>query len=76
MILHGKPVQERVLAEVKAGVEKFKAARGITPTLAVVLVGGDPASHVYVGHKRRAADVVSRDRSASVGDRTEEGARG
>ncbi len=58
MILHGKPVQERVLAEVKAGVEKFKAARGVTPTLAVVLIGGDPASHVYVGHKRRAADAV------------------
>jgi methylenetetrahydrofolate dehydrogenase (NADP+)/methenyltetrahydrofolate cyclohydrolase len=58
MILHGKPVQERVLAEVKAGVDKFKAARGVTPTLAVVLIGGDPASHVYVGHKRRAADAV------------------
>jgi methylenetetrahydrofolate dehydrogenase (NADP+) / methenyltetrahydrofolate cyclohydrolase len=58
VILHGKPVQERVLAEVKAGVEKFKAARGVTPTLAVVLIGGDPASHIYVGHKRRAADAV------------------
>jgi methylenetetrahydrofolate dehydrogenase (NADP+)/methenyltetrahydrofolate cyclohydrolase len=64
MILHGKPVQERVLAEVKAGVERFKAAGGVTPTLAVVLIGGDPASHVYVGHKRRAADavgIISRD---------------
>jgi len=58
MILHGKPVQERVLADVKAGVAKLKAARGVTPTLAVVLVGGDPASQVYVGHKRRAADSV------------------
>ena len=58
MILHGKPVQERVLAEVKVGVDKLKAARGVTPTLAVVLIGGDPASHVYVGHKRRAADAV------------------
>ena len=58
VILHGKPVQERVLAEVKAGVDKLKAARGVTPALAVVLIGGDPASHVYVGHKRRAADAV------------------
>jgi methylenetetrahydrofolate dehydrogenase (NADP+)/methenyltetrahydrofolate cyclohydrolase len=58
VILHGKPVQERVLAEVKAGVDALRAARGVTPTLAVVLVGGDPASHVYVGHKRRAADAV------------------
>ena len=58
MILHGKPVQERVLAEVKAGVDRLRAARGVTPGLAVVLVGDDPASQVYVGHKKRAADTV------------------
>ena len=58
MILHGKPVQERVLADVKAGVAKFKSAHGVTPTLAVVLVGGDPASQIYVGHKKRGADAV------------------
>jgi methylenetetrahydrofolate dehydrogenase (NADP+) / methenyltetrahydrofolate cyclohydrolase len=58
VILHGKPVQERVLADVKAGVEKLKSARGVTPTLAVVLVGGDPASQIYVGHKKRGADAV------------------
>jgi methylenetetrahydrofolate dehydrogenase (NADP+) / methenyltetrahydrofolate cyclohydrolase len=58
LILHGKPVQERVLAEVKAGVARLQAARGVTPTLAVVLIGGDAASQVYVQHKKRAADVV------------------
>jgi len=58
VILHGKPVQERVLANVKAGVEKLKSTHGVTPTLAVVLVGGDPASQVYVGHKKRGADAV------------------
>jgi methylenetetrahydrofolate dehydrogenase (NADP+)/methenyltetrahydrofolate cyclohydrolase len=58
VILHGKPVQERVLADVKAGVEKLRSARGVTPTLAVVLVGTDPASQVYVGHKKRGADAV------------------
>jgi methylenetetrahydrofolate dehydrogenase (NADP+)/methenyltetrahydrofolate cyclohydrolase len=58
VILHGKPVQERVLAEVKAGVDRLRAARGVTPGLAVVLVGDDPASQVYVGHKKRAADTV------------------
>lgn len=58
VILHGKPVQERVLADVKVGVEKLKRAHGVTPTLAVVLVGGDPASQIYVGHKKRAADAV------------------
>jgi methylenetetrahydrofolate dehydrogenase (NADP+)/methenyltetrahydrofolate cyclohydrolase len=58
VILHGKPVQERVLADVKVGVEKLKRAHGVTPTLAVVLVGGDPASQIYVGHKKRGADAV------------------
>jgi methylenetetrahydrofolate dehydrogenase (NADP+)/methenyltetrahydrofolate cyclohydrolase len=58
VILHGKPVQERVLAEVKAGVDRLRAARGVTPGLAVVLVGDDPASQIYVGHKKRAADAV------------------
>jgi methylenetetrahydrofolate dehydrogenase (NADP+)/methenyltetrahydrofolate cyclohydrolase len=58
VILHGRPVQERVLADVKAGVEKLKSTRGVTPTLAVVLVGTDQASQVYVGYKKRAADAV------------------
>lgn len=58
MILHGKPVQDRVLADVKAGVERLRSARGVVPTLAVVLVGEDPASQVYVRGKKRAADTV------------------
>ena len=58
MILHGKPVQERVLAEVKAGTDRLKQARGVTPTLAVVLIGGDAASQIYVRNKKRAADGI------------------
>ena len=58
MILHGKPVQERVLADVKAGVERLRQARGVTPTLGVVLIGEDPASQIYVRGKKRAADSV------------------
>ncbi len=58
MILSGKPVQERVLAEVKAGVARLVAARGVTPTLGVVLVGDDPGSQIYVRNKKRAADSV------------------
>jgi len=58
VILHGKPVQERVLAEVKAGVDRLKQARGVTPTLGVVLIGEDPASQIYVRNKKRAADSV------------------
>ena len=58
MILHGKPVAEKVLGDVRAGVERLKAASGVTPTLAVVLIGDDPASQVYVRNKKRAADSV------------------
>jgi len=58
VILHGKPVQERVLAEVKAGVDRLRATRDVTPTLAMVLIGEDPASQVYVRGKKRAADSV------------------
>jgi len=58
VILHGKPVQERVLADVKAGVERLQQARGVTPTLGVVLIGEDPASQIYVRGKKRAADSV------------------
>jgi methylenetetrahydrofolate dehydrogenase (NADP+)/methenyltetrahydrofolate cyclohydrolase len=58
VILQGKPVQERVLADVRAGVERLRAARGVTPVLAVVLVGEDPASQIYVRNKKRAADTV------------------
>jgi methylenetetrahydrofolate dehydrogenase (NADP+)/methenyltetrahydrofolate cyclohydrolase len=64
VILHGKPVQERVLADVKTGVERLKQTRGVTPTLGVVLIGEDPASQVYVRAKKRAADsvgIVTRD---------------
>jgi methylenetetrahydrofolate dehydrogenase (NADP+)/methenyltetrahydrofolate cyclohydrolase len=58
LILHGKPVAEKVLGETRAGVERFKATSGVTPTLAVVLIGDDPASQVYVRNKKRAADSV------------------
>jgi methylenetetrahydrofolate dehydrogenase (NADP+) / methenyltetrahydrofolate cyclohydrolase len=57
-ILEGKPVAAKVLAEVKAGVAALAARTGVHPTLAVVLVGEDPASQIYVRNKKRAADEV------------------
>jgi methylenetetrahydrofolate dehydrogenase (NADP+)/methenyltetrahydrofolate cyclohydrolase len=50
-ILHGKPYAEAIRAEVAAGVERLKSERGVTPGLAVVLVGEDPASAIYVRSK-------------------------
>ena len=53
-IIDGKAIAAALRLKVAAGVEKLKAARGVTPGLAVVLVGEDPASQVYVRTKARA----------------------
>ena len=50
-ILDGKKMSETLRKEIAAGVEKLKAERGITPGLAVILVGNDPASEIYVRNK-------------------------
>ena len=49
-IIDGKATAQTVLEEIKAEVQGMKA-QGIEPCLAVVLVGDDPASHVYVRNK-------------------------
>ena len=51
-VIDGKAVAASVLEECRAEVQELKS-KGITPGLAVVLVGDDPASHVYVGSKVR-----------------------
>ena len=58
MILQGRPVADKVLAEVQEGVARLERERGVTPSLAVVLVGGDPASAVYVRSKKNTAATV------------------
>jgi len=57
-ILSGKEVAAKVLAEVKAGVAALRSRTGVQPALAVILVGDDPASQIYVRNKKRAADDV------------------
>lgn len=57
-IIDGKAVAEQVLAEVRSGVSKFRAAKGYPPGLAFVRVGEDPASVVYVGAKAKASERV------------------
>lgn len=51
-IIDGKQIAANVKAEVRAEVEKLKAA-GKNPGLAVVLVGNNPASRVYVSNKEK-----------------------
>lgn len=54
-LLMGKEVSARIKAELKTEVEKLKK-EGINPGLAVIIVGEDPASQVYVRNKERACE--------------------
>jgi methylenetetrahydrofolate dehydrogenase (NADP+)/methenyltetrahydrofolate cyclohydrolase len=55
-LMDGKRVAEEVLAGVRAGVGQLKDQGMRAPGLAVIQVGDDPASRVYVGNKRRACE--------------------
>lgn len=57
-ILSGKPIAEAIKLEVAAEVAEMRSRFGVQPCLAVVRVGGDPASEVYVGNKVRASEEV------------------
>ena len=57
-ILDGRRIAENLLDELKVRVDARVARGQARPGLAVVLVGGDPASTVYVRNKRRAAEKV------------------
>jgi methylenetetrahydrofolate dehydrogenase (NADP+)/methenyltetrahydrofolate cyclohydrolase len=57
-LIDGKAIAARVRAEVKADAERLTALRGFTPGLAVVRVGEDPASKIYVTGKKKAAQEV------------------
>ena len=52
-IIDGKVISADVRARVADEVKRLKAEHGITPGLAVVLVGNDPASEVYVRSKHK-----------------------
>ena len=57
-LIDGKRIAAEVRAEVATGVAELRRSHGTTPGLAVVLVGDDPASAVYVRSKRTAAAEV------------------
>ncbi|WP_243372424.1 bifunctional methylenetetrahydrofolate dehydrogenase/methenyltetrahydrofolate cyclohydrolase FolD [Geotalea sp. SG265] len=56
-IIDGKAIAAKIRGEITAEVAKL-SQRGITPGLAVVLVGEDPASKVYVSMKEKACKDV------------------
>lgn len=57
-IINGKVIAEQIKAEVKAETELLKKTRGVTPGLAFILVGDNPASQVYVRMKGKACEEM------------------
>ena len=56
-IIDGKQIANDIRSKLKEDVEKLKG-QGIHPGLAVVIVGQDPASRVYVNMKKKACEQV------------------
>ena len=57
-IIDGKAISKAVREEIAADVVAFKEKHGAAPGLAVIIVGNDPASQVYVRNKKRACEEV------------------
>ena len=57
-LLLGKPVSDRIRAEVQAEIARLARHAPYPPGLAVILVGDDPASTIYVRNKQRACEKV------------------
>ncbi len=57
-LIDGKKLAEETRAQIAAGVAALKAEKGVTPGLAVILVGDNPASVSYVTAKEKACAVA------------------
>lgn len=57
-ILDGKALSAKIKEELRTEAEAL-AAKGVKPGLAVVIVGDDPASRVYVNNKKKACEACS-----------------
>ncbi len=57
-IISGKQIAEEMRAEMKVEIDELKAKHNIVPGLAVVLVGEDPASQVYVRNKKKSCEQI------------------
>ncbi len=74
MILDGKATAASIRAALREEIEKDRERAGRAPCLAVILVGDDPASQVYVRNKEKACadagiDTISCRRPASITQR-------
>lgn len=57
-IIDGKAISAEIRAELKTETTRFWEEHGVRPGLAVIIVGENPASQVYVRNKRRACEEV------------------
>jgi methylenetetrahydrofolate dehydrogenase (NADP+) / methenyltetrahydrofolate cyclohydrolase len=57
-LIDGKAIAGQIKDEVRIRAAALKASRGVTPGLAVILVGDNPASHVYVRSKGKACEAL------------------
>ena len=74
IIIDGKKTSADIKAEIAAETAEFIKESGVTPGLAVVIVGNDPASEVYVRNKCKACEAVGfhSEKYEMSGDSTEE----
>ena len=57
LLIDGKRISQEIKDELKAEAAELKE-KGIEPALAVIQVGNDPASSVYVGNKKKACEYI------------------
>ena len=57
-VLDGNAVAHAIQTELKADVHQLTSANDMQPGLAVILVGDDPASKVYVGRKKKVCESI------------------
>lgn len=57
-LIDGKMIASQIRQQLKSEIDSFRSEHGVQPGLAVVLVGDDPASHVYVRGKEKACAEV------------------
>ncbi|MBT9439624.1 MAG: bifunctional 5,10-methylene-tetrahydrofolate dehydrogenase/5,10-methylene-tetrahydrofolate cyclohydrolase, partial [Desulfobacterales bacterium] len=55
-IISGTEIAKEIRVELKQEIAELKEKHGLTPGLATVLVGDDPASKVYVGQKEKSCN--------------------
>ena len=57
-LIDGKAIASKIRTQLAQEVARLRATKGIVPGLAVVRVGEDPGSKIYVGAKRKAAQEI------------------